>query len=331
MKRSYFYLITVCFLILCLSIAFLFGISPSHRRTGEVYFEVQPGQSSFEVAENLKRQGLIKSKWLFVFFLKISKGVIQAGTYQLNSSMNLFQITAEIKSGRVEEYTVTFPEGLTIKEMAEILKKKDILSEEDFLKEASLVVQYQERFPFLKGVRVNNLEGYLFPDTYRFSFHPTATEIVTKMLENFDRRVNQNLEDKIRQQNLTLNEVVILASIVEREAKKEEDRPIIASVYLNRLKKGMKLEADPTIQYAKGNWQPITKAEYHSVDSPYNTYRYGGLPPGPIANPGLKSILAVLQPAKTDFLYFFHTKSGEAIYSITEAEHEKKKQKYLLR
>jgi UPF0755 protein len=117
---------------------------------------------------------------------------------------------------------------------------------------------------------------------------------------------------------------------VEREAKKEEDRPLIASVYLNRLKKGMKLEADPTIQYAKGNWQPITEAEYHSVDSPYNTYRYAGLPPGPIANPGLASILAVLQPAKTDFLYFFHTKSGETIYSMTNAEHEKKKQKYLL-
>jgi len=294
--------------------------APPKTEAQPTFFEIKPNTSSTTVAEELKNQGLIKSKWLFLIYLKLSKRTIKAGTYELSLSLNLFGVIEKLEKGEVKEWLVTFPEGFSLKDMGERLEEKGVVKKEDFLKEASLISKYQKEFPFLSEIKTPNLEGYLFPDTYKFPLKVTSEEIVKKMLKNFDQKINQKVK---------LFETITLASIVEREAKKEEDRAKIASVYLNRLSKGMQLEADPTVQYAKGNWEPITKEDYEAINSPYNTYKYPGLPPGPISNPGLASIKAVLQPEKTDYLYFFHTKEGETIFSQTKEEHERKKKEYM--
>lgn len=207
---------------------------------------------------------------------------------------------------------VTFREGLTRREMADILKTEGFTS--------------AEQFYFI----TKNDEGHLFPDTYELLIDAQAETIRQKLLDNYAERT---ADLKPSQDQL------ILASIVEREASGDGDRSQIAGVYANRLKIGMKLEADPTVQYAKYTdlgkapagkdgqpdyWAPITRADYGNVNSPYNTYLHAGLPPTPICNPGKKSIEAAIHPATTDALFFFHTKSGEAIFSKTLIEHQQK-------
>lgn len=277
-------------------------------------FEIKPATPTLLIGQKLKDEGFIRSKWLFLFGLKLKRKTIQAGVYEISPSFNLSQIIKKLTAGEVKEWLITFPEGFSLKDMAERLEKKKIVKKEEFLSEASSLSKYQKDFPFLKEARGLNLEGYLFPDTYRFPYKTDSSLIISKMLANFEKKVG-----------FIDFPTLILASIVEREAKNEEDRRLIASVYLNRLKKGMKLEADPTIQYAKGNWEPVKKEEYESIDSPYNTYKYPGLPPSPVCNPGLSSILAAKNPKQTDYLYFFHKKDGQTVYSKTKEEHERKK------
>ena len=207
---------------------------------------------------------------------------------------------------------ITFREGLTRREMADILKTQGFASAEQFYE------------------ATKNDEGHLFPDTYELLVDASAETIRQKLLDDYTQRT-ANLKPSQDQ--------LILASIVEREASGDGDRAQIAGVYANRLKIGMKLEADPTVQYAKYTdlgkapvgadgareyWAPITRADYQNVNSPYNTYLRAGLPPTPICNPGKKSIEAAVHPATTDALFFFHTKSGQAIFSKTLAEHQQK-------
>ncbi|MCX6806615.1 MAG: endolytic transglycosylase MltG [Candidatus Berkelbacteria bacterium] len=298
--------------LIILGYAYFLFQAPNRTQTQAIPFEIKPNTSSVNIALELKNKNLIRSKWLFLICLKVKRGEIQAGTYELSYSSTLLSILRKLTSGQIKQYEVTFPEGYSIKDMATELEKKQVVKKEDFLNETSQVGKYSQDFSFLKDIKTQNLEGYLFPDTYRFPLKVTSEDIIRTMLKNFDTKVISKIDPQLKQQGKTLNEVIIMSSIVEREAKKEEDRAKIASVYLNRLAKNMKLEADPTIQYAKGDWELINAADYQAINSPYNTYKYAGLSPGPICNPGLASILAVLNPEKTDYLYFFHTKDGSA-------------------
>ncbi len=309
-----------------LLIVFLFfyfsALAPQKSSDAILSYEVKSGTSSRNLASDLKTRGLIRSKWAFLIYLKVNGGIIKSGFYELSPSYNLgktvFNLTSELK-----EWNVTFPEGYAIRDMADLLEKRNIVKKEDFLASASDIVKYKAEFPFLSEVKSQILEGYLFPDTYRLNLEISADQIIKIMLENFQKKVYKELSNK------KLDETIALASIVEREAKDDEERPMIAAVYLNRLSKKMELEADPTVQYAKGSWEPITKDDYTSVDSPYNTYKYFGLPPSPISNPGLASIKAVLAPAETEALYFFHTQDGQTIFSQTAEEHVQKQKEYL--
>ena len=321
-------IISAVVLILFFSfLCFLFLKAPASNSI-KTDFEIKPQTSSSQIATSLKEKNLIRSKWLFLITKKLEKGKIDAGIYELSPSYNLLKTIDILTNNKIKENVVTFPEGFDIKDMAERLQEKDIVKKDDFLQEASQITKYKTDFPFLLEVKTSNLEGYLFPDTYRLAPNVTSYEIIQKMLSDFNNRIDDNIRTEITNQGKSLYDVIILASIVEREAKKDEDRPIIASVYLNRLAKNMNLEADPTIQYAKGSWQPITAKDYQAVDSPYNTYKNAGLPPGPITNPGLASIKAVIYPAKTDYLYFFTDKNGNNIYSVTPEEHEQKQKEY---
>ena len=257
-------------------------------------FTVKAGEGTREIGQNLKNENLIKSAWLFDGVIYTKKWLLQTGVYHITPEMNLIDIAKLIHEGKVEEYLVTIPEGWRVTQIDAELAEKGLIKKGELTKIATAN------------------EGYLFPDTYRLPKDTTAEKIKNLMIENF--------KNKTKDMKVT-SQTIILASIVEREAKFDEDRPKIAGVYLNRLEQGMRLEADPTIQYGKGDWEPITVADYKNFESPYNTYLHAGLPPGPIANPGLKSIEAVIFPQKDGYYYFFHDASGHAVFSKTYEEH----------
>jgi len=278
-----------------------FYLMLNHRGSGEPRdFIVRQGQSTREIASNLQNEGFISSAGAFTWYSRFKSALIQVGVYKLSPSQNIKEILAILESGKTSEYLVTIPEGWRLTQIDEELAQKKIIKAGELIQVASAD------------------EGYLFPDTYRFLPDAKPVDIRGQMLDDFNKKT-QGL-------NLT-RQTIILASIVEREAKFDEDRAKIAGVYLNRLEKNMKLEADPTIQYAKGSWEPIKQSDYKFV-SPYNTYLNPGLPPGPICNPGLKSIEAVLHPEKNGFLYFFHKTDGHAVYSTTAEEHAENLKKY---
>jgi len=299
-----------------------------------VTFTIRPGQSVAEVAQALADSGLIRDAFLFRAYVRYHglDREIEAGEYTLNRTMTIPQIAEALRSGRQAEWTVRIREGLRLEEVAEAIAAQTHLSAQALLEAARDSRRWRGAFPFLADLPPGaTLEGYLFPDTYRLARDATADDMIRRMLENFGRKVTPEKVAAARARGLSLHQVVTLASIVEREAAIPEERPLIASVYLNRLAAGMKLDADPTVQYALG-YQPDQKTWWKSpltaddlqVDSPYNTYRYPGLPPGPIANPGLGAIEAVLNPAETDYLYFMADcirKDGRHWFARTLEEH----------
>ena len=301
MCRKVFKISALVIVLIIIIIAIYYFMMLNKKGTGEAReFIVRSGQSTSEIGQNLQNDGLIKSAFVFTWYTRLQGDLIQIGVYKLSPSQNIKEILSILASGKASEYFVTVPEGWRVTQIDELLAEKNIIKKGDFTKIASAD------------------EGYLFPDTYRFMPDSKAEDVKTEMMNDF------NLKTK----DLKITrDVIILASIVEREAKFDEDRSKIAGVYLNRIAKNMKLEADPTIQYAKGSWDQIKQSDYKFV-SPYNTYLNPGLPPGPICNPGLKSIEAVLNPEKSDNLFFFHKDDGHAVYSVTAEEHAANLKKY---
>lgn len=298
MIKKIFLISLLILLLIVITILGYFYYALNHRSVGEEKeFIIQQGQSTQKIAQNLQNQSLISSALIFEIYTKMQGKLIQIGVYKISPEQNIKEILVILSEGKTSEDIVLIPEGWRVTQIDEYLANKGIINQGELTAIASAD------------------EGYLFPDTYRFLPKSDPQEIRKTMLDNFKKKT-EGMEIK--------REAVILASIVEREAKFDEDRPKIAGVYLNRLEKQMKLEADPTVQYAKGSWAPITTADYRSVNSPYNTYLFVGLPPGPICNPGLKSIEAVLHPDKNGYLYFFQTKDGHTVFSATLEEHEAK-------
>lgn len=307
---------------------------PAGTDPSPVTFTIHPGQSVMEVAQALEEAGLIRDAFLFRAYVRYHglDREIEAGEYTLRKMMTIPQIAEALRSGRRAEWTVRIREGLRLEEVAEVIAAQTHLSASAILAAARDGARWRAEFPFLVDLPPGaTLEGYLFPDTYRLARDATAEDMIRRMLENFGRKVTPERIAAARARGLTLHQVVTLASIVEREAVLPEERPLIASVFLNRLALGMKLDADPTVQYALG-YQPDQRTWWKSpltlddlqVDSPYNTYRYPGLPPGPIANPGLASIEAVLNPAETDYLYFMADciqRDGRHWFARTQEEH----------
>jgi UPF0755 protein len=291
---------------------------------------IQEGESAQEVAEKLEDEGIIASSLLFRVLVALQgyEDKLVAGDYEFEKGMPTLEVLERIRSGQTAPLVVTVREGLRAEEIAELMEDKTVLSAEDFLE--AIESWYEFNFLYTKPYWAN-LEGYLFPDTYFFSRNMTAEEVVLQILKNFDQRVDDEIRQEADVAGLTMHTVVTLASIVEREAQVPDERPIIAGVFLKRLRRGMPLEADPTVQYALGN-DPASVAEYGywkqeltqtdlEVDSPYNTYRYSGLPRGPICNPGLDSIEAVVRPADTDYLYFVARADGSHVFAETLEEH----------
>ncbi len=279
-------------------------------------FVISPGTGVRTISQQLYTQGLIRNDFIFLLVVKKLgiEGSIQAGTYSLSPSMNAEEIAKTLTVGK-NDIRVTIPEGKRAEEVAEIIVEK-IPS-----------IHFEE-----VKIKLVAYEGYLFPDTYYFNNATTLDTIVKTLTSHFDSKF-ATLSPSTT--NVTKEKLVTIASLIEREARHAEDRPLIASVIYNRLSIGMKLDIDATVQYALGynfyqkTWwkKGLTNADLQ-VDSPYNTYTNPGLPPGPIANPGLASLDAALNPAETDYLFYIADKQGVNRYARTLDEHNENIQRY---
>lgn len=287
--------------------------------------------SSRDVAKILHARGLIKSPQAFTLYTRWRgvDGRLKAGEYKFQPPLSVPEIVHQLIRGQPEETVkVTVPEGYTVEQIAGLLAEKGIVSKEAFLAEAE---RGSFGYSFLAGLPAGpgRLEGCLFPDTYYLSKNISAHEVINLMLGRFQQEIaSLNYVRRAEQAGLTLREAVIIASLVEREAKVDEERPVIAGVILNRLRIGMPLQVDATVQYALGGHRPQLTYQDLEVDSPYNTYKITGLPPGPIASPGRASLLAVVNPEQTNYLYYVAKPDGTHAFARTLAEHNANKCKY---
>ncbi len=303
-----------------------------------IHFKVEVGETAASVGNRLQEMGLITDVNLFRRFLQYNglDASLEAGEYILRRNMSMREIGEALQHSKVEEVTVTIPEGWRAEQVADMLSKQGIMDGSVLLAVVRQGEAVQHALLASKPAGMG-YEGYLFPETYRLPVQPAPEDLLIRMLNTLQARLPVEWERMATAQGLSFHQVLTLASIVEREAVIPDERPVIASVYLNRLKHGMYLNADPTVQYAmgyqpdSGQWwkTPVTIEEYQGVNSPYNTYLNPGLPPGPICSPGISAIMAVLQPANTDYLYFVARGDGGHVFATTMEEHESNVQTYM--
>ena len=287
----------------------------------QIDLKIAKGAGTAEVASSLKSSGIISSKTAFRLYSKCTGDhLYQMGMHKLSSSMSYSEIIAELEKIPVSESgMVTIPEGFELRQVADRLEKLGLINREVFMRE---IEAGNFNYDFVAKIpeRENRLEGYLYPGTYSFTGNQTEHEIIDMMLANFERVVipvyNQSGTDR------SLDEIINLASIVEREAASDDERGKVASVFLNRINIGMKLESCATVQYILKERKSVLSNEDTQISSPYNTYVNHGLPIGPIASPGIKSIEAALNPEQTNYLYFIAAADGShSIFSETYEEH----------
>jgi UPF0755 protein len=282
-------------------------------------FEVQPGDSMFRVATTLEEEGLIRNAKVTRWFAKSEDlaSHLKVGEYELSTAQSTPEILDVLVRGRVQTHSVVIPEGLRATEIADRLAEAGFADRETFL---SIVLDPAS--PEQYGVEGRSLEGYLFPDTYRFARGVPETRIVKAMVDEFHRVYDQLVPDP-ESAPLSMREHTTLASIVEKETGAAYERPLIAAVFLNRIKRGMRLETDPTVIYGIEDFDGnIRRVHLEDAGNPYNTYKIPGLPPGPIASPGRDALRAVLEPADSPFLFFVSRNDGTHVFSKTYAEHE---------
>lgn len=316
MKKLTIVILLVVTLFLLSTIWWNIGLSPANpdNKTPKI-FVVQKGTGLKEVSGNLETAGFIRNRIIFFIYARVGRleGKIQAGDFRLSPSMSSQEIAQELTHGTLDVW-ITIPEGKRAMEIAETLKEN--------------IPTYS---PVWASVLTQN-EGYLFPDTYLIPKDAAIETIVNLMKNNFEKKYS---EINIGNPRLSKRQIVILASLIEREAITNAEKPIIAGILINRLNLGIALQVDATIQYAKGKntinnkwWEPVTLEEYKSVRSDYNTYLFTGLPPGPISNPGLEALRSAANPTDTDYLYYLHDKNRQIRYAKTLEEHNINIQKY---
>jgi UPF0755 protein len=300
----------------------MLGPVTGNKNAPLVLVNIPPGKSARQIGRILARKHLIRSSLSFVFASRMDhlSGEMHAGHYELSPAMPPRQIAALMALGETADGVVTIPEGYTVHQIARRLAQQQLVNEAALL---TLAQTQGKTFHVGRWTPPNaSLEGYLFPDTYTVPKGATARDIAQMMLENFSRRVLVPHESDFRLYPGGLPAAVTLASLVEREAEVETDRPLIAAVYRNRLNAHMRLQCDATVQYALPEHKTRLFYTDLRVDSPYNTYRHEGLPPTPIANPGLPSIEAALHPANVDYLYYVAGPGGRHVFSTTLTQHE---------
>lgn len=330
-KRILIILTTLIALLILGNLYYKFSINRLNYSSGKndaavVDFVIKPGEKVYEIAEHLRQAKLINSAALFKIYVKLNNfsGKLQAGSYKIAGDLSLVKAVNLLQHGTFD-VRLTFPEGWRREEMVEYLsqtfsRNNPNFSTTDFLSQSKY------------------LEGYLFPDTYVVPFDIKTAELISLMRSNFDKRVDNKIKSDLEKLGLSLKDAVIMASIVERESNNDKDRPVIGGILLKRLKSGWPLETDATVQYALesnnhkdgGDWWPKElSADDLTIDSPYNTRKNQGLPPGPISNPGLLSIKAVVYSLETPYWFYLTDKNGLTHYAKTLQEHEDNISKFL--
>ncbi|WP_174730015.1 endolytic transglycosylase MltG [Mesobacillus harenae] len=315
-------------------------VDPTSNKTKRV--EIPMGSSVTGIGNILEEEGIVRDAKVFKYYVKFkNEAGFMAGEYQMNPSMTFPEIITSLKTGSVEQDVVmkiTIPEGKQLEEIAEIVAQKtnqnseevlDTLTDKDFIQ--SMMDKYPDVLTEeILGEQVKYaLEGYLFPATYPFyKEDPSIEEIITLMLDK-TKSVIEEYRGLINDQDVTVHTLLTMASLIEEEATEKADREKISSVFFNRIEEGMLLQTDPTVLYAHGEHKDRVFYKDTEIDSPYNTYKYKGLPPGPIANAGVMSIEAALAPEETDLLYFLATSTGEVIFTRTLDEHNREKAKHI--
>jgi UPF0755 protein len=325
MRRLILVVVAVAALAAAVAGVYYARVDEKYRGYGgtERFVEIAPGTGSRAIGKALVDAGVVRDEWTFrlAVFLTGTQRELKAGEYRFTTPASAKDVARKLARGDVFLRPITFPEGLSLKEMASIYQSRGLGTSAAFLAAARNTSAVQALDPAAR-----DLEGYLFPDTYNVPRKMSADALVHKMVQAFLRVYGETVQKEVEARGGNLREVVTLASIVEKEAAQPDERPIIAAVYQNRLRIGMGLQCDPTVIYAlekagryTGN---LTKADL-KLDSPYNTYKYAGLPPGPIASPGRASLEAAARPASVDYLYFVSRNDGSHAFATTLAEHNR--------
>lgn len=293
-------------------------INPGSHET--ITFSVEKGWGDDEIADALQKIGLIRSSYFFKFYVitSLKHSNLKAGEYSFAPRMSIHEIANKIAYGDIIKDKVIVLEGWDTNDIAKYMQSKNICDQDYFV---SLTQRnYSDDFTFLKDKpKKLGLEGYLFPDTYEIAKGETCENILSEMLANFDNKLNPELREEIKKQKKSIFEVITMASLIEKEVRIMEDKKIVAGILWKRIEIGMPLQLDSTVNYVTGRSDPRVAIKDTKIDSPYNTYKYYGLPKGPISNPGINSIMAAIYPIKTDYLYYLT--DGKTIFSKTFEEH----------
>jgi UPF0755 protein len=298
---------------------------PTEERPPSKVVVIPDGSTFQQVAELLASEQLIKSSSVFVLFGKSQSAdrKVHAGEYELNPGMTPAEILAKLLNGQVLLHPLTIPEGLTITQIADVAAEQGLTDRAEFLRLAK-----DQEFIASLGIKAETLEGYLYPNTYKFPRPIKSREVLVAMVEQLKQEIGPDLLARMQELKMTMHEVLTLASVVEKETGSGSERPEISAVFHNRLKKHIPLQSDPTVIYGLPAFDGNLHKKDLSSPSPYNTYRVQGLPPGPIANPGIQAIRATLYPSDSRSLYFVSRNDGTHQFSATLVEHNKAVEKY---
>lgn len=319
--------------VLCISVFIFTQIGPYNKNnTQGIVVEIPQGSTTNTISDILYKNNLIKNKVMFKISVKLSNKAQQfkAGKYLFNQTYSNKQIINDLSLGKIynDGIKITIPEGSTSREIVSILVDKKLGNEDSYEALISNPKEFYNDFKFLEEDDITSLEGFLYPSTYYFDENSSEKEVLSTMLSQFNKVYTDKLRERQKELNMTTEQVVNLASIVEKEAILDKDRPIIASVFYNRLEIGMPLQSDATIQYIFKERKKIVTYKDLEIDSPYNSYKNKGLPPTPISSPGIESIKATLYPEKTDYLYFVAKMDGGNNYSKNYEDHLKYVKEY---
>ena len=301
---------------------------PAGRHPEKVVITIPAGQSLKATAETLFKNKIITSAFKFNMVARL-KGYdkrLKAGEYALSATMPPIQIMEKLVKGEVELYKLTVPEGLNIYQIANLVAQAGFAQASSFIEAATDADLARKN-----GINAKTFEGYLFPETYYFPKKVSSETIISTMVKRFWNVFNSSWKERADQLGFSIHQIVTLASIIEKETGAPFERPVISSVFHNRLKRKMRLESDPTVIYGLKNFDGNLKRTHLETPTPYNTYKIGGLPVGPIANPGAKSLEAALYPADTKFIYFVSKKNKTHQFSTNLKDHNQAVRKYQLR
>ena len=327
------------FVLVLMGVSVIFGWIGWWRSSTEISEQaitviIEPGESLLEIADSLKQKKLIASKGLFIIVAKIANltATAKAGEYQFYPKDNYRHLLGLLAEGAEEmNIKVTIPEGFTLKNIGDRLMEFGLTTPVEWQEAVGInSLLLEQEFLIASGLPAGvDLEGYLFPDTYFFTKSATALQIATKMIDTMARSFPIVTSNDSRVQKMTKHEILTLASIIEKEVRTESSMKLVADIFLKRLEIGMALQADSTVNYITGGNSPGVSLADLTIDSLYNTYEYSGLPPGPISNPGLQAINAVINPSQNEYFYFLTSADGEIYFAETHEEHVLNKQRYL--